>query len=373
MATNIPSAPIKQGYYDTYNSMARLFRSGSAVIIYSPPGQGKTSMIRQYAQDQGPDYGLFELNGSLANVPDFQGWFYRCEETYTDYDGNDVTIQAGRYTFPYFLFDKRTGRPIFQYKRGCVVIEEYGQTDIDLKKALGQTSLERRIGQYQLPPGIDIVMLSNYAGGRDAVGRDFDFLVNRRGELHYQLGADDFLIYAHAKGMLNMTMAFASIANHHVFDSPPPKEQGPHLTPRSLESLDRLMQDVISTKTPFTDPQVRIEAASLVGNGTAHQYIAFASLRDKIPSIKEIIKDPEGTKVPTETDQQMFLVFNMADKADKANIRPLVRYLGRMPSDFAVAFYRNALLRDKSLMACKEFGDWCVANKTLLAIVNSRA
>jgi hypothetical protein len=364
---------VKLGYHDTYAAMSMLFKAKLATIIYSSPGQGKTSMIKQYAEDQGPEYGLFELNASLANLPDFQGWFYRVEEHYTDYDGNDVTVQAGRYSFPYFLFDKRSGRPIFQFKKGALVIEEYGQADIDLKKSLGQTSLERRVGQYQMPDGIDIVMLSNYAGGRDAVGRDFDFLINRRGELHYQLGVDDFLVFAHARGMLNMTMAFASIANHKVFDGVAPKDQGPFLTPRSLESLDRLVQEAIDSKTKMDDPLLRVSAAGIVGSGAAHQYIAFAKLRDKIPTIKQIVDDPDGTKVPSETDQCMFLVFSMADKAEKANIKPLVKYLARMPSDFAVAFYRNALLRDKSLMACREFGDWCVANKSLLAIVNSRA
>lgn len=371
--TQLAANIVKLGYHETYQSLDMLFEAKMAAIIYSPPGQGKTSMIKQYKQDQGPDYGLFELNASLANLPDFQGWFYKVEEHYTDYDGNDVTIQAGRYSFPYCLFDKASGRPIFQFKRGVLVIEEYGQADIDLKKALGQTSLERRIGQYQMPDGIDIVMLSNYAGGRDAVGRDFDFMINRRCELHYQLGLDDFLVFAHAKGMLNMTMAFASIPNHKVFDGEAPKDQGPFLTPRSLESLDRVVQVAIGRGVPLNDPLLRVKAAGIVGAGAAHQYIAFAALRDKIPTVKQIVADPEGTPVPSATDQCMFIVFNMADKADKTNIKPLVKYLMRLPSDMAVAFYRNALLRDKSLMSCKEFGDWCVANKTLLAIVNSRA
>jgi hypothetical protein len=68
----------------------------------------------------------------------------------------------------------------------------------------------------------------------------------------------------------------------------------------------------------------------------------------------------------------MFLVFNMADRADKDTIKPLVRYMSRLPGDMAVAFYRNALMRDKTLMSCREFGDWAVENKSLLAVVNSR-
>jgi hypothetical protein len=276
-------AIIQLDYHDTKRGMDMLFKAGLACIIKSKPGQGKTSMVKEYKEEQGNDYGLFELNGSLANLPDFMGWFYRCTETFTDYDGENVTIENGKYTFPYWHFDKTTGRPIFQFKKGVIVIEEYGQTDLDLKQALGQMTLERRIGQYQLPDGIDIVMLSNYEGGRDAVTRDFDFMINRRGELHMQQTIDSSLVYMHRKNFLNVTMAFASLPVHKVFDGEVPKDQGPFLTPRSVESLDRLMKVVLDSKMKLDDPLVRVAAAGLVGSGAAHQYIAFAALRNKIP------------------------------------------------------------------------------------------
>lgn len=367
-------AIVEQNFVDTRRSMEMLFEAGITVIIKSKPGQGKTSMLKQYAADQGPDHGLFELNGSLANVPDFMGWFYRTQEQYVDYDGNDVTLDTGRYTTPYFLFDKFSGRPACQFRRGTIVIEEYGQTDLDLKKALGQTTLEKRVGQHPLPAGFNIVLLSNYDTDRSAVGRDYDFLINRRAELHMHNTIDNWLVFAHAKGMLNMSMAFASIENHKVFEGETPKDQGPFLTPRSMELLDDFMKVVVNAKADISeDPLVRITASGIVGSGAAHQYIAFAGLRSKIPSIAQIIKDPDGTRVPDKTDQQMFLVFNMADKADKDNIKQLVRYMARLLPDMAVAFYRNALMRDRSLMQCREFGDWAVANKTLLSVVNSKA
>src|SRR5262245_3900435 len=225
---------IKLDYHETRSAIELLFASNTPAMVFSPPGQGKTSMIRDIAEDKGPDYGLFEINCALSNQPDFMGWFYRCTEVHADYDGSDRTIEAGRYTFPYFGFDKRSGRPWFQFKKGVLVFEELGQTDLDLRRALGQTWLEKRVGQHVLPPDFDIIGLSNYQGGRDAVTKDYDFLINRRGELHYQLGLDSFLIYAHRKGMNNMTMAFASIPQHKVFDGETPKEQGPWLTPRSL-------------------------------------------------------------------------------------------------------------------------------------------
>ena len=187
--------------------------------------------------------------------------------------------------------------------------------------------------------------------------------------------ADNWLVFAHRKQMLNMSMAFASIEHHGVFAGETPKEQGPFLTPRSMELLDDFMKVVVDAKVDIAeDPVVRITATGIVGAGAAHQYIAFAGLRSQdTKSIAQIVKDPEGTRVPSKTDQQMFLVFNMADKADRDNIKQLVRYMARLQPDMAVAFYRNALMRDRSLMQCREFGDWAVANKTLLSIVNSKA
>ena len=76
--------------------------------------------------------------------------------------------------------------------------------------------------------------------------------------------------------------------------------------------------------------------------------------------------------MPSAVDQMIYLIFNLADKCDKKNIGKLATYLQRLPSDMSVAFYKNALIRDKTLMSCREFGDWAVANKALLAIVNSR-
>jgi len=367
-----PSTTVTLDYPECRSALDLIFRAGMVGYVESNPGQGKTSMIKDHAEEKGPDYGLFEINCSLANQPDFMGWFYHVTERYVCDDGSERKIEAGRYTVPYFLFDKRSGRPWFQFKNGVIVFEEYGQADIDLKRSLGQCFLERRVGQHLLPQDFDIVALSNLQGGRDAVTKDYDFLINRRAQLRYQLGMDSFLVYAHRTGMLPETMAFSSIPQHDVFSGLVPKEQGSFLTPRSLEGLDKVLKEAYATKTNPQDPLFRTIAAGIVGQGAALQYLAFLELRSEIPTVAQIVRDPSGTKVPDRIDMQMFVVFNMADAADKKNIDALITYMSRLRSDMSVAFYRNALLRDRSLMACKSFGDWAVANKTLIEMVNKR-
>ena len=358
-------------YHEAQQAIDLLFKSRASVLLKSGPGQGKTSLIRDYAEKRGPDYGLFELNCALSNQPDYAGWFHMVKEIYTDFDGNERAINAGRYSFPSFLFDKRTGRPIFQYKAGVIVFEEYGQADPDLKRALGQCFLEKRIGLFQCDEAFDVIALSNRDTDRSGVTKDYDFLINRRAELNYQLSLDAFNLYGHRKQFTPMTMAFASVPHHEVFTAVMPKDQGPWLTPRSLEMLDNLMKVVATAKMRIDDPLVRTMAAAEVGAGAAHQYVAFAALRSEIPSVADIIRDPKKTKLPSSIDQRMFLVFLMADSATKGNVKPLVEYLNRMPADMAVTFYKNALARDKTLINVREFGDFCVANKTLLAVVNA--
>jgi hypothetical protein len=363
---------VELDFQDSWKMLEWRFKAGITAHLVSHPGHGKTSLIRQYADAQGPDYGLFELNGALANVPDFGGWFYRVTEVWTDFDGSDRTIEAGRYTFPYMLFDKRSGRPFFQFKNGVFVVEEYDKIELDLKKALGQTILERRIQQTDLPKSFDMATLANYATDRSGGTKELDMIIGRRGESHMRNSADNFIVFGQDRGLLQATMAFASMEQHGVFTSEAPKDQGPWLNPRSLELADKQMQAIIDSKADIArDPLVRTAQAGIIGEGSAGQYLAFYLLGDKIPTINEIVKDPAGCRLPTAMDQMIFTIFNMAEKADKKNVPALVRYMSRMKTDMGVIFYRNALIRDKSLMQCREFGDWAVANKEIIALVNS--
>lgn len=364
-------------FVDTERALKWLFRAQITGHIVSRPGQGKTSLIDQLTASYGPRHGLFELNGALANQPDFMGWFYRNKEVWTDYDGSERTIEAGRYTYPYWWFDKRTKLPIFQYETGTLVIEEFDKIELDLKRALGQLFLEGRAGSELLPGGkrhFNIVSLANYATDRSGGTKDLDMLVNRRGQLHMRNSADNWLAnYAHPKGMENVVMAFASIETHGVFSGDLPKEQGPWLNPRSTDMLDALVKVLVKDKESFDDPVVVAAITGLIGAGSSGQFCAFAKLRDQIPTIDEIVANPAGCRVPTASDQAMFTIFNMAEKAERKNIAALVTYMGRLPSDMAVAFYKNALTRDPKLMQCREFGDWAIENKTLIGVVNSKS
>ena len=178
----------------------------------------------------------------------------------------------------------------------------------------------------------DVLLLSNRPEDRSGVSKDFDFLINRRNQLTLHADVDAWLIWAHANGVTPMSMAFAKRNTDKVFSNKAPEKQGPWLTPRSLKSADDFLKEALAAGEKLDDPLIAQNLGGIIGQGYTHVYIAFAKVREHLPSYADIIAKPSDTRVPSEPDQMMFLAFDLASKCDRSNIKPIVTYIKRMPS-----------------------------------------
>ena len=368
MATTAPNLIVSMA--DVPLALKTGFGAGMPLFIEGPPGVGKSEIVEQYAEAQGPDYFFGILNAATANLPDVIGVLMPRVEKFIDSNGIERNITVGEYAYPYFLRDKRTRRFASQYTRGVLVIEEYGQASLDMKRGLATVIWNKMAGEHPIPAGFDIIILSNRPEDRSGVGKDYDFLINRR--MQFQVKADPaaWTVWAHDHGISNATLAYADRRKTIVFDGKMPEKQGPWMTPRSLVSLDKYYQYAhVQLHVPLEEPFFYKMAASIVGHGGAIDYIAFAGLRDKLPSVAKIIKDPTGTPVPEQPDQQMFLAFDLASVVTRQTMKPVIAYVNRMPKDFSMAFFRSAMQRDKTLRSTTEFGDWATSNLSLLSAI----
>jgi len=348
------------------------FRANRPVKIIGASGVGKTDTGMQYATLQGPDYCVCELNAATANLPDIMGVLMPGTEKWPSAanDNEIITLTTGRYAYPYFARDKRTGVPAFCFKRGLIIIEEYGQATGDVKRALASLIWEKRIGEWRFD-GFDILLLSNRPQDRSGVSKDFDFIINRLVILEARAEIEGWLVWAHDHGVSNTTLAYAHRNTDKVFSNKAPEKQGPWLTPRSLVTADEQVKSAMSMGMKLDDMFLWENLAGAIGEGMATEYVAFAKIRDSLPSISAILADPERCHLPREMNQQIFLVFDLASKATKDNISQVITYINRMPQDFAIAFYRSAMQRDGGLRSTKAFGDWAVKNVGLLSAISS--
>ena len=247
-----------------------------------------------------------------ANIADFAGYLMPEKETIHDADGNPVEIMAAKYTYPYWAYDKFTGRPMHEFKHGMVVFEEWGQGDPEVKRAATSMIHERRLGRWTFE-NFDVLMLSNRDIDRSGVTKEYDFTINRIVIAELVPTLSNFLVVGEMLGLTSITLAYAARTSD-VFDGDVPKDQGPWLTQRSLVKMDSVVQAAERLGMPLDSEMVMAAAVGTIGLAHAPGYMAFVKARHEIPSLREVVDNPHGCRIPVQLDHLTFLIFDLAKK-----------------------------------------------------------
>jgi hypothetical protein len=356
---------------DCIRALAVAAKAGNTLCIAGPSGIGKTSITEQYADMQGDDFAYMVFNGATANLADTIGFLLPHDVTYVDDKGGSHVVPHGRYTYPHYFMDRKTGKPAFMFERGVVVVEEYGQTQGDVKRALATLIQEHRVGDHKLPAGFQVVLLTNRAQDRSGVGKDFDFVINRRVDIEFTPELNTWLVWASENEVNPLVMAFAARNPEVVFKGVHPEKQGPWCTPRSLVAAGRTITAAEGMDVDFEDEKsflMQMLMGSL-GN-TAIQLMVFLKLRHSLPKFEDIIGKPELAMVPDKPDGQMIISHELAHRADRNNIANVVKYMERLPKAFSVTFIQVLLKRAPALVGTKAIGDWSRENHQLLSAIS---
>ena len=361
---------------DMHALMDAVFAGGVALKLSSEPGAGKSKNAeafaarknRQFADDGG--YGCFIFDLSSGNFNDFMGFLMPKEITDTDLNGQSQEVLAAKYTYPYWAYDLVTGKPAYKFSRGLIILEEWGQGELEVKKACAPLINDRRLGLWRFN-GFDILILSNRPEDRSGVTREFDNLINRWCEAELVATLKGFLVAGAALGMTPLTLAFAARNEDKLFQAKVPEKQGPWLTQRSLHKFDDIIK-ANAGRIDITDPLMDVIAAGTIGPGAAHVYKAFADARARIPTVSSIVAEPRNAPVPPELDVLMFLVFDLASKTTRANISSIYAYIMRLSSGMQVTYFNACTQRDETLVSTAEFSAFAVENITLLSTVAAR-
>jgi len=362
---------------DFFAFVKMIFKARRTPYIKGPPGSGKSAMtealareLNEFYKDEG-GYGYFEIDMSKANIADWQGFLMPEDETIIDADGQEVKIKAGKYTYPYWAYDKFTGRPMHTFKRGVIVFEEWAQGEPEVKRAGASMIYGRRMGLYHFPD-FDCILLGNRDIDRAGATKEYDHIINRLTIAEMKPTLKNFLIVASDFGMTPITMAFAARNTDKVFAAVAPKEQGAYMTQRSLHALDDIVKAGMSEGRDLDDPIMLIAAAGTVGMEGATDYMAFAKARHEIPTVSEVVRNPSGCRIPHKLDLMTFLVYDLASKTDRANIAAVAEYIARLQSDMASTYFDALTRRDKSMINTREFIAYSKANLSLTAAVAMR-
>lgn len=306
------------------------------IMIKGPPGVGKSETVRQAAADLG--IGLADVRAVLLDPVDVRGL---------------PVVKDGKADWcpPAFW-------PHDMASAGILFLDELPNAPASVQSALLQLTLERRVGDYVLPPGWSIVAAGNRETDRAGAGRLISSLSDRFTHFDYETDINDWCLWGVDHDVTPEIMAFLRFREEllHKFD--PAKPSSP--TPRSWVKVSNALKAGVP-------PEIEVaQIEGKVGKAAALEFVGFLRTFRDLPSADAVIMSPKTERVPEGPAALYGIASVLAKRATTGNLENVVTYLERLPPEFAVLSMRDAAQRDSSLTRTKAGIRWASANAALI-------
>lgn len=306
------------------------------VSLWGSPGIGKSQIIKQTAAELG--LAIQDIRAVLLDPVDLRGL------PHVNGDGR------AHWAIPDFL--PRDGN-------GVLFLDELNRAPTLVQNACFQLVLDRKLGEYTLPDGWRVVSANNRESDGGGVTRMPSALANRFVHLALEVDLDDWCAWAVTAGVEPVVIAFLRFRPNllHMFD----RNAHSFPTPRSWEFVSRVVQQ---------EQSIEIELALVagsVGQAAAIEFESFVRLFRTLPSIDAILLDPTKAPVPSGNVATLYAVSAaLAARAKPDNFGRVIKYLDRLPPEFAVFAIKDATTRDAKLQTTADFTRWAVAHADLM-------
>lgn len=321
-------------------------------MLWGPPGVGKSSVIRQVATARG--IGLIDLRLSQLDAVDLRGI--------------PSVLATGKTHWNQPTFLPTEGE-------GILFLDEINLGAPSVMAAGYQLVLDRKLGDYELPPGWIVLAAGNRTQDRTNVQQMSTALKNRFVHLDYEVNLDDWCDWALRNGVHVSVLSFIRFRPTmlNMFDAPlngddadkrrqaqAMKDANAFATPRSWEFMSKMV-----TQQP--DPEVEYDLfCGTVGEGAAAEFMGYLKYYRDLPNLDALLMNPSKTNVPSEPATLYALSTGLAAKATDDNFDRVVQYALRMPQEFQVLLMKDAVTRSESLTNTKAFNEWTVKNSNVL-------
>jgi hypothetical protein len=308
---------------EVLHALEALLPTRRPLYLWGPPGVGKSSLVREAARKAGLE--VIDLRAVLLDPVDLRG-LPRIE--------NDAALWCP----PAFL--PKEGQ-------GGLFLDELAQAAPLVQSACLSITLDRRIGEYQLPEGWAVVAASNRQEDRAGAHRLISPLLNRFVHLDLEVSPDDWQEWAVRENVAAEVRSFLRYRPALLFQFEPTGNQRSFPTPRSWHFASQVLP---STPSHLLHPVL----SGCVGEGPAAEFVAFARLCKDLPDVDRVLAQPLTAPVPHEPAVVYALVGALVERcrrADPATLTAFAQYAVRLPDEYGVLAMRDALALDSRLLS----------------------
>lgn len=318
-----------------YEALHALIGERVPLHIWGACGVGKSQIVAQVADDL--DFEFLDVRAVQLDPVDLRG-LPRIKEDQTEWVPPKFLPTAGK---GILFLDELTSAPQMT-QAGCY-----------------QLVLDRKLGEYVLPDGWVVIAAGNPASER---GVHFSMprpLRNRFVHLELEADLNDWCKWAVGAGVRPEIIAFLRFKPDLLHTADATSDANAWPTPRSWEMASNVLRGIANRqKTTFLSGASEFEAQLLdgtVGPAAAAELIAFLRLFRQLPSIDEILLNPEMAPLPAETSAQIAIATALGRAMTDNSVARGLKYLDRMPTEMRVMAMRDAAARDTAITHTPEF------------------
>jgi hypothetical protein len=197
-----------------------------------------------------------------------------------------------------------------------IFLDELNSAPPAVQAAAYQLILNRRVGTYKLPAGVDIVAAGNRDGDRGVTYRMPAPLANRFVHLEAKVDFDDWQDWATLNKVHPEVVGYVGFAKQDLYDYDPKSSSKAFATPRSWS----FVSDLLGDDDCDTDTLHNLIAGA-VGDGLATKFMAHRKVAGRMPKASEIldgkVKTLEIKEVSAMYSLTVSLCYELKDRAEK--------------------------------------------------------
>jgi hypothetical protein len=234
-------------------------------MLWGPPGIGKSDVVRQIADKTNRE--MIDIRLALWDPTDIKGMPY--------FDSVDKTM---KWAPPSEL-------PQDPNSNAIIFLDELPSAPPAVQAAAYQLILNRKVGAYRLPDGVDIVAAGNRETDRGVTFKMPAPLANRFLHLEMRVDFDDWMDWAVTNKVHKDVVGYLSFAKQDLFDFDAKSASRSFATPRSWSFVSELLED----EADMGEGTLVDLVSGGIGDGLAVKFMAHRKVAAKMPKPMDVL------------------------------------------------------------------------------------
>lgn len=328
-----------------------------ALMLWGPPGIGKSDFVRQLAEY------IEEETGKTVNITDLRLLLFN------PIDLRGIPTANEDKTLAVWLKPK-----IFQMDESDDVInilflDELSACAPSVQAAAYQITLDRIIGEHRLPDNCIVIAAGNRITDKCVTYKMAKALANRLCHIEITASFSSWVKWAKENRIHHKVIGFLTSRRDYFMVFDPQRDDLAFPTPRSWEMVSKILNVYDGD-----EKEAYAMIAGCVGAGVASEFVTFCSVYYELPSVEDIFEG-KNPNVPQKTDALFALVSSMIayareNKDDTRKIGNAIRYSERFSPDFSVTFMKELINIEadyrKKLLMIPAYSKWMERRGRLL-------